>query len=127
MVEVKAVKKFKFGWYGDGGLGEKLISAILSNKKTATSCPGYDPEDAGLNVGDQLELTDKHGKTRAHLVVNRIELRPFGSFDEDLAKREGTTLEELRKSIAFANGREMRPEEEMRVIYFELIRSRIRI
>ena len=127
MVGVKAVKNFKFGWYGDGGLGEKLIQAILSNKKTATSCPGYDPEDASLRVGDQLELTDKHGKVRAHLVVTRIELRPFGSFDENLAEREGTTLEELRKGTTFANGREIRPEEEMRVIYFELIRTRIRI
>ncbi len=120
MAKTTSAKKFKFGWYGDGGLGEKLIEAIVSGRKTATSCPSYDPEDAGLKVGDQLELVDKHGKVRAGLVVTAVELRPFGGFDEDLASREGTTLEELKKSVAFANGRELRPDEEMRVIHFQL-------
>ncbi|MBI3551443.1 MAG: ASCH domain-containing protein [Elusimicrobia bacterium] len=127
MVKAQNAKKFKFGWYGDGGLGEKLIEAIASGRKTATSCPAYDPEDAGLKVGDKLDLTDKHGKVRANLVVTNIELRPFGSFDDKLAAREGTTLEELKRSTSFANGREIRPEEEMRVIYFELVQSKIRI
>ena len=111
--------KFKFGWFGDGGLGERLIAAIIAGQKTATSCPAYDPEDAQLRVGDKLELTDKHGRTRALLVVTAIELRPYGSFDEALAAREGTTLAELREATRFANGREIRPDEEMRVVYFK--------
>ncbi len=114
------MKKFKYGWFGDGGLGERMIQAILEGHKTATACPAYDPEDAGLEVGDALELVDKHGRARATLLVREIELRPYGSFDEALAAREGTGLEELRERLDFANGREIRPDEEMRVVYFEL-------
>src|ERR1041385_6535253 len=121
MTKAPAAKKFKFGWYGDGGLGDRLIEAIIAGRKTATVCPAYDPEDADLKAGDRLELTDKHGKVRAHLFVNGIEVRTFGSFDEKLALRDGSTLEDLKKSVAFANGRELRPEEEMRVVYFELL------
>ena len=122
-----SAKRFKFGWYGDGGLGEKLIQAILAGRKTATSCPAYDPEDADLKVGDKLSLIDKHGKVRAMLVVTATEIRSYGSFDEVLARKEGTTLEELRRSVVFANGRELGPEEDMRVTYFELVHAKIRI
>ena len=44
------MKRFRFGWYGDGGLGEKMIQAIMAGRKTATACPAYDPEDADLKV-----------------------------------------------------------------------------
>lgn len=117
---VEAKKRFKFGWFGDGGLGEKLIQKIVSGQKTATSCPAYDPEDADLRAGDYLELTDKHGRARALLVVTQVELRTFGSFDEALAQAEGTALAELLEHTRFANGRELRPDEEMRVVYFQL-------
>lgn len=112
-------KRFKFGWFGDGGLGERLIAKILSGQKTATCCPAYDPEDADLRAGDLLELTDKQGQTRGTLKVTRVELRPFSSFDEALAAAEGTDLAELLEHTRFANGRELRPDEEMRVVYFE--------
>lgn len=113
-----AAKKFKFGWYGDGGLGERLIQSILAGRKTATCSPIYDPEDAELKAGDRLELTDKHGKVRGTLVVTRIETRPYKSFDEALAYCEGGTLAELKERIRFANGRDIRPDEEMRIVHF---------
>ena len=113
------VKIYKFGWFGDGNLGERLISNILSGKKTASSCPAFDPEDAELKEGDFLQLTDKHGKARGTLVVTGTEIRCYGDFDSALAEREGTTLEELKASLQFANGREIRPDEEMRIIYFK--------
>ena len=122
MPAMDSAKPFKFGWFGDGGLGERLIQAILAGRKTATSCPSYDPEDADLKVGDTLRLTDKHGQPRGTLVVTEIELRSFGKFDEPLAAREGTSLAELVDSTKFANGREMRPDEEMRIIYFQVVR-----
>lgn len=121
MPGVNTKKKFKFGWFGDGGLGERLISAILSGKKSATSCPAYDPEDADLQVEDSLDLTDKYSRSRATLVVTDVEVRTYGSFDEALASREGATLQELQDGICFANGREIRPDEEMRVVYFKLV------
>lgn len=118
-----ALKPFKFGWYGDGNLGERLIEKIIAGKKTATSCPAYDPEDADLKVGDKLELLDKTGKSRGILVVTGTELRPFGKFDAELAGREGTTLKELQDSLQFANGREITPDEEMRIIHFEVVKG----
>lgn len=117
---VETLKRFRFGWFGDGGLGERLIQAIVSGQKTATSCPAYDPEDADVSAGNRLELTDKHGKVRAVLIATLVELRPLGSFDEALARQEGSSLQQLKESLRFANGRELGPEEEMRVIHFKL-------
>lgn len=114
------MKRFRFGWYGDGGLGEEMIQAILSGRKSATSCPAYDPEDADIKAGDALSLVDKHGRERARLVVVVVELRPFGKFDDALARCEGVTLAELKDKLNFANGRKIRDDEEMRVVYFRV-------
>ena len=114
------MKRFRFGWYGDGGLGERMIQTILAGGKTATSCPAYDPEDSDLKVDDELQLLDKHGKLRGQLVVTLVELRPFRSFDEALAAKEGVSLSELKEKMNFANGRQVREDEEMRVVHFRL-------
>ena len=121
------MKRFRFGWFGDNGLGEKLIQAILAGRKTATACPAYDPEDADLKVGDELQLVDKHGNTRAQLVVTVVELRAFGSFNEDLAHREGVTLLELKEKMNFANGRQIRDDEEMRVVHFRVVQGKVKV
>ncbi len=117
------MKRFRFGWYGDGGLGERMIQTILAGRKTATSCPAYDPEDADLKAGDELQLVDKHGALRGQLVVTSVEIRPFGGFDEALALKEGVTLPELKEKMNFANGRQLREDEEMRVVHFRLVKS----
>ena len=117
---LRTVRRFQFGWFGDGGLGERLIQAILEGRKTVTSCPAYDPDDADIQVGEKLELTDKHGRKHAIVVVTRIEIRRFGDFDEELANKSGTTLQELHQSTFFANGRQLRADEEMRVVHFQL-------
>jgi len=121
------VKRFRFGWYGDGGLGENMIQAILAGRKTATACPAYDPEDADLKVGDELQLVDKHGNVRAQLVVTIVELRSFGSFNDDLAQREGVTLAELKEKMNFANGRQIKDAEEMRVVHFRVVQGKVKI
>ncbi len=117
------MKSFRFGWYGDGGLGEKMIDAILAGRKTATACPAYDPEDADLKSGDELELTDKHGRVRGRLVVSAVEHRSYASFDDALARAEGVPLSELKEKLDFANGRQLRPSEEMRVVHFRVVRE----
>ncbi len=122
-----SAKRFRFGWYGDNGLGEAMIQAILAGRKTATACPAYDPEDADLKAGDELALVDKHGNVRAAMVVTLVELRTYGSFDEDLARREGVTLAELKDKMDFANGRKIREDEEMRVVHFRVVQGKIKI
>ena len=100
-----------------------MIQTILAGRKSATSCPAYDPEDADLKAGDELQLVDKHGTLRGQLVVTLVELRPFGGFDEALALKEGVTLPELKEKMNFANGRLIRDDEEMRVVHFRLLRA----
>ncbi len=100
-----------------------MIQTILAGRKSATSCPAYDPEDADLKAGDDLQLVDKHGTVRATLLVTLVEVRPFGSFDDALAAEEGVTLAELKDKMNFANGRQIRPDEEMRVVHFRLVKA----
>lgn len=110
---------FKFGWYGDNGLGEALIVKILSGEKTASMCPAYDPEEAA--AGETLHIIDKSGKTRAKIRVLRIENRKFGDVDDDLAGILGADLDTIRRISSFANSRPIASDEEMRVVHFELI------
>ncbi|MDD5658037.1 MAG: ASCH domain-containing protein [Elusimicrobia bacterium] len=117
------MKPFKLGWLGDGGIGERLIDGILSGKKTATSCPAYDPEDSGFQIGDRLQLLDKHNRARGTLLVTSIELRPFSQFDDAVARAIGMPLPELKEATRMANGREIPPHEEMRVVHFEVVRD----
>lgn len=113
------LRPYRLGWYGDDGLGEKLISAVLSGRKTATAAPSYDPEEG--KAGDLLSLVDKGGKKHGTLRITVVELRRFGDFDEALAAKLGTTLAEVRRLTSFANSRPIRPDEEMRITYFELV------
>lgn len=120
---VQTAKPFKFGWFGDGGLGERLIQLILDGRKTATVCPEYDPVDAELRAGDALDLQDKHGKTRGTLIVVAVENRRLDQVDEMLAHAVGLPLTELQESLRFANGRELRADELLRVTFFRLVGS----
>ncbi len=112
-------RAFKFGWYGDNGLGEALIEKIISNEKTATMCPAYDPQEA--TVGETLRVVDKAGKTRANIRIVRIETRRFGDVDDGLARMIGSSLDDIRRITSFANSRSISEDEEMRVTHFELL------
>lgn len=112
-------RSFKFGWYGDNGLGEALIEKILSGEKTASMCPAYDPEEAA--VGETLRIVDKADKTRAKIRILRIENRRFEDVGDDLAGILGADLDTILRITSFANSRPMSPDEEMRIVHFELI------
>jgi len=120
MAAAERRRAFKFGWYGDNGLGEALIEKILTGEKTATLCPCYDPKEA--DEGELLDVVDKDGKARAKVRVVRIETRRFGELDEDLARKVGSNLEDIRRITSYANSRQLGDEEEMRATYFELIK-----
>jgi uncharacterized protein YhfF len=118
---VRTIKKFPIGWYGDQGLGEKIIAMILSGRKTAATRPAYDPWDPETRVGDVLVITDKRGQRRGEIEITRIELRSWGQFDDILAGLHGMTLEEMRATLRFANAHDIRPDEDLRVVYFRLV------
>lgn len=117
-------KVFRYGWYGDKGLGEAMIQLILAGRKTATVSPAYDSKSADRVVGDELPLLDKHGNARGKVVVTAVNLVRFGELDASLAQKAGLPLAELKEKLCFANGRELRDDEEMRVVQFRLARSR---
>lgn len=115
------MRRFKFGWYGDNELGEYFIQQILRGEKTASVCPAYDPQDADLVVGEKMLLTDKRNQVRGMLLVTLIETRALGSIDEAVAKCIGANLDDLRQALAFANGRELKLDEELRITHFRLL------
>lgn len=114
-------KVFRYGWYGDGGLGEAMIQMILAGRKTATVSPAYDSKSADRVPGDELPLLDKHGNVRGKVVVTAVELVGFGALDVETARRAGLTLTDLKQKLCFANGRQLRDDEEMRVVHFRLV------
>ena len=114
------LRPYRIGWYGDDGLGERLILAVLDGRKTATAAPAYDPEEGSED--ELLSLVDKSGKKRGTLRITRVELRPFSAFDEALAAKLGAPLSDIKAMTSFANSRPIGPEEEMRVTYFELVK-----
>jgi uncharacterized protein YhfF len=114
------LRTYRFGWYGDSGLGEVLLNKILSGEKTASTCPTYDPED--VQVGEVLRLVDKTGKDRGKIRITHIEVRRWDQFNEKLAAMIGASLDDIARMTAFANSRDIGPDEEMRVTYFELVK-----
>jgi hypothetical protein len=64
---------------------------------------------------------DKTGKVRGKIRITHIELRRWADFSDAVAKKIGAPLEEIGRMAAFANSRAIRPDEEMRVTYFELL------
>lgn len=111
---------YRFGWHGDNGLGEALIGEILEGRKSATSCPAYDPEEA--KVGDVVRIVDKTGRTRGKIRIVRIETRRWEDFDEGVAAANGaSSLAEFKRAMEFANHRDISPDEEMRTTYFRLL------
>ena len=117
------MKRFRFGWYGDGGLGENLIREIVAGRKKATSCLAYETEDLGIKEGDLVNLVDKRGRSHATLAITKIEIRLYGTFDETLAAASGVSLAKLKEMTRFANGREPWADEEMRVVYFRVVEA----
>ena len=100
-------------------LGHHLIQEILSGRKSATACPSYEEDD--VSEGDTVRVVDKEGKLWGKIRITKIEVRRWDDFDDAVARRLGTTLEELQKMTAFANSRQIAPDEDMRITYFELV------
>ena len=115
----KRHRPYRFGWYGDAGMGETLIQLILDGRQTASACPASEPED--IRAGETLVLIDKAGRERGRILVTRIETRRFDGFEAGLEGELGLPLERFREMFPPAEGRAPRPDEPMRVTHFELL------
>ncbi|MDP2183490.1 MAG: hypothetical protein Q8K99_13090 [Actinomycetota bacterium] len=83
-----------FGWEGDNGLGEELITQALSGVKTATCgfVRAYTPEELSRireSVDSVIPIIDHHGTVRGFLRILDVFETPFGAPDLRLVRGEG--------------------------------------
>lgn len=84
----------RFGWDGDGGLGDRLIEQIIAGEKTATCGfrAAYEPdelEETRAGAGELHAVLDTSGARRCVIRVTEVFECPFGSPDPRLVRGEG--------------------------------------
>lgn len=80
-----------FGYPGDGGLGNRLLAAVLSGTKTATSSlvVQYLSGELLPRVGAQWELIDDAGQRHGTVETTRVRIIPLDEVDDAVAHDEG--------------------------------------
>ena len=81
----------RFGYDGDGGLGDRLLEAVLRGEKTATTslAVGYLCGDPLPRVGRRLALVDSHGAVRGAIETTKVTITPLHLVGDDVAHAEG--------------------------------------
>lgn len=80
-----------FGYDGDGGLGERLLAAVLRGEKTATSSLAveYLLGEPLPRVGERLTLVDHGGRPHGSVETTRVMIVPLNLVGNDVARDEG--------------------------------------
>jgi uncharacterized protein YhfF len=80
-----------FGYDGDGGLGDRLLAAVLRGDKTATSSLAveYLSGDPLPRVGERLTLVDHLGRAHGMVETTRVTIIPLHLVGDDVARDEG--------------------------------------
>ncbi len=80
-----------FGYDGDGGLGDRLVAAVLRGEKTATSSLAveYLTGDPLPRVGERLPLVDHQGAVHGTVETTRVTITPLHLVGDDVARDEG--------------------------------------
>lgn len=78
-----------FGYDGDGGLGDRLLSAVLRGEKTATSSLAveYLSGDPLPRVGQRLTLVDHDGDVHGIVETTRVTITPLHLVGDDVAHK----------------------------------------
>jgi uncharacterized protein YhfF len=81
----------RFGYDGDGGLGDRLLDAVLRGEKTATSSLAveYLSGDPLPRVGERLSLVDSQGVVRGTVETTKVTITPLHLVGDDVAHDEG--------------------------------------
>ena len=81
----------RFGYDGDGGLGDRLLAAVLRGEKTATSSLAveYLSGEPLPRVGEQLDLVDSAGRVHGQVQTTRVTIIPLHLVDDQVAGDEG--------------------------------------
>jgi len=85
------VQGLSFGYDGDGGLGDRLLAAVLRGEKTATSSLAveYLSGERLPRVGERLHLMDHAGQVRGVVETTRVTITPLHLVDDQVARDEG--------------------------------------
>jgi len=85
------VQGLSFGYDGDGGLGDRLLAAVLRGEKTATSSLAveYLAGEPLPRVGERLHLMDHAGQVRGVVKTTRVTITPLHLVDDQVARDEG--------------------------------------
>lgn len=80
-----------FGYPGDGGLGDRLIAAVLTGAKTATSHLAVEHLDGTPlpRVGERLTLVDHDGRAHGVVETTGVRIVPLHEVGDDVARDEG--------------------------------------
>jgi len=80
-----------FGYDGDGGLGDRLLAAVLRGEKTATSSLAveYLSGEPLPRVGQHSELVDQAGRRHGRIETTRVRIIPLDEVGDDVARDEG--------------------------------------
>ena len=80
-----------FGYDGDGGLGDRLLAAVLRGEKTATSSLAveYLSGDPLPRVGQRSELVDRAGHRHGLIETTRVRIIPLNEIGDDVARDAG--------------------------------------
>ncbi len=80
-----------FGYDGDGGLGDRLVAAVLRGEKTATSSLAveYLAGDPLPRVGERLPLVDHQGAVHGMVETTGATIVPLHLVGDDVAHAEG--------------------------------------
>jgi uncharacterized protein YhfF len=81
----------RFGYPGDGGLGDRLIAAVLSGRKTATSSLAveYLSGEPLPRVGQRLTVVDHNGTVHGTVETVRVRIIPLHEVGDEVAASEG--------------------------------------
>ncbi len=80
-----------FGYPGDGGLGDRLLAAVLAGVKTATSSLAveYLSGEPLPRVGERLPLVDHSGAQHGVVEITKVRMIPLAEVGDDVARDEG--------------------------------------
>jgi len=79
-----------FGYDGNGGLGDRLLAAVLRGEKTATSLAvEYLSGEPLPRVGERLTLVDHGGRPHGVVETTRVTIVPLHLVGNDVARDEG--------------------------------------
>ena len=85
------VRAMSFGYDGDGGLGDRLLAAVLRGEKTAKSSLAveYLSGEPLPRVGKRLVLVDHQGGRHGLVQTTRVTITPLSLVGDDVAQAEG--------------------------------------